>query len=434
MAELLKIPGIEETFVVGLSWWHETATPKAKDLRARSRNLDARWGVVRDSGNGAIQSGFCAPVDGVKSPASVHPLAALIADAHAEPWRGVFRIGENRYWYIAVRDGHGVLQDGDQIGTLEQLKRVQTRHDELPGWTDYYDKALPDLANLLRSTRKFPALRDLQQSPWRKVAIVSAVTCTVVVGGVGTWLWHERQVEIETQAQAARQRAVVAALAAKRLAESAIRPWTQQPMPSEVSSICAGVWHVQDLLRKGWTLTAWSCTANEHGVEIEGSWSISGGLAKDAPGVLSPDGITSNTSGEVATAFSAPSDSALTTQDAIRAVWDFAQQRGLGLSLKAPTQTAVLPGTDASTHIDSAWSTETADFTTAYPPWLAPKTNFDTVAGLRIVAISYDAVKEQWKASGTLYGLRESTAAKPERTLPASARVVEGEGVNHGHS
>ncbi len=233
MAELLSLPGVKGTYAIGLGWRHEDAIPKAKALKAMAEEK-GRWGVVYKTSADAIQAGFCDPIEGAKSPRGIKALAAVVADAHPQPWLGTYDLGNGLHWLLAVRDGNEVIPDGDVVGTLEAIHQAREKHLPLGDWKEVAG-TLSDLADIARATRKQPALRDLNGQSWVLWGGVAAGTAAILAAG-GAWYWHQLQVEAERQAQLAAARAREAAMRQRQ--QVVVLPWTLLPAPSAVLSAC----------------------------------------------------------------------------------------------------------------------------------------------------------------------------------------------------
>lgn len=412
MATVLKLDGVKGDFVVGLSWRHEDAPPKAKALRTIAAEK-GRWGVVRETSAGAFQVGFCAPVDGVRSPARLRALAAVVADHKPQPWRGVYDLGDGLYWYIAVRDGQGILPDGDCVGTLAEVEEWHDRDLAYGGWSEV-EGTVADLAEIMRGGVRAPALRDLQRRAW----VVPAVAAggLAVMGGVGgiAWHWHEVQVEERRQAALARERAIAAALAAKRNAQAKVIPWTQQPLPSQAFAACEAAWSTQRLATMGWTLAGWTCQVQGlSGVAVRATWARAGGLAADAPGMLSADARQSSSTDSVPGRLQPSPPRALVAAAAQRAVWTLAQRNGLSLQLQPPAAPRpALPGAVPAkdTQPPDPWTVQPFQAASEAPFWNGLAQAFDDVAGLRVSEVSWTA-GGAWKVAGTLYALRAGVLA-----------------------
>ncbi|CAJ0718543.1 hypothetical protein LMG7143_04442 [Ralstonia thomasii] len=440
MAELLTLPGVNEAFAIGLSWWHEGQykgpRPSLQVLRKRARDLKEQWGVVRKTGADTFQTGVCTSIIGTKSAKTVRPLAAVVADAHPQPWNGLYQIDANRYWYIAVRDANSIINEGDLVGTREQLARVRERHRELGEWTEY-DGTLEDLTRIVRATPKLPdALRDLNSSSWKPKAAGAAVGVLIVAGAGGGWIWHKQKLEADRLAMLARQQAELAAQNAQRDAQAKIPPWTQQPISAEVFDACAQAWHNQDLARKGWGLTTWRCKAQMRAITVEIFWSRQGGLAIDAPGTLAPDGQGSNLSMSIPTAFSTPDAEVLSNDVAHRVTWTLAQAHGMTLQLRPTPAPEPMPGSSSAKKDapPDPWLSAPAEFTLPFAPWEGLSEPFSTVPALRISEVAYDAKKGQWNANGTLYSLRGgpvAAGAPVGHPIPPAAAASAPQGSRH---
>lgn len=435
MADILTLPGAG-TFAYGLSWWHEDqyrgARPAVGALRKRARGMRQHWGVVRRTGADTFQTGVCKSIAGVKSPESLRPLAAIVADAHQQPWNGLYQIDENRYWYIAVRDANSIIQEGDQIGTREQLERVRERHrSEMGEWTEY-NGTIADLAHIVQACPKLPdALRNLNAPNWKPKAAGAAVGVLISAGAVGGWFWHERRLEAQRLADLARLPK------AEPRAEVKIPPWTQLPMSTEVFDACAQAWSAQDLVRKGWALGTWRCKAQLRAITIDVFWSRQGGLAVDAPGTLTPDGQGSNSSLSISTAFSTPAAEVLSDDAAHRMAWTLAQSHGITLQFRVIPTPEPMPGSNGAKKDapPDPWVVSPADFTLPYAPWLGLSKPFGVVPALRVAEVAYDAKRGQWTANGTLYGLRGGVAAVATPAVlpvPSTGGASGPQGSNHG--
>ena len=69
----------------------------------------------------------------------MYSLAAIVASTHKQPWEGVFKIADNLWWYIAVRNDHSILPEGDIVGTMEQITAARNHNN--------YDDKIDDSNN-----------------------------------------------------------------------------------------------------------------------------------------------------------------------------------------------------------------------------------------------------------------------------------------------
>ncbi|WP_116138410.1 type 4b pilus protein PilO2 [Trinickia diaoshuihuensis] len=427
MAELITLPGVKGTFAAGLSWRHEDKIPRAAELRALSMEK-GRWGLVRRTIAGSVQVGFCEPIAGASAPSKVKALATIVAEQRPQPWMGLYKLGEDRYWYIAVRDGQEVIPEGDQIGKLDDLLRVREQHLTLGDWEEA-EGTLDDLAEMALSTPKHLVLRDLQRRPWVNVAVASSVLLVIGAAGGGAWFYRENQLEKEREAEAKRQRAIAAALHARDNAQAHILPWTQTAMPSSVFDACRDAWREQPLARDGWMLSSWECRAQPHGIDIHRGWVSAGGLAANAPGKLSSDARSSAEDIQHQVAFAAPSPRADLQPAARRALWTLAQRYGFALTIDPPTvPRPIAPGENGAQAVPDPWQRLSASIAERIPPWSGLGPAFDSVPGLRVEALAWTAASRRWALSMALYTLDRLPAQTVPHPLPAMGAQPSREG------
>jgi len=411
MADILSFPGLKGGFAIGLSWQHEEEQPRRSALRAKALELgrNVRWGVVHQSAEGAVQSGFCEAIAGAK-PAALKPLAAIVAGQHRQPWMGLFHLHGSRYWYIAVRQGHAVIAGGDRVGSLEELTTLRERHRALGDWTEV-EGTLRDLASMARASKGVSVLRDVQSGPWKSAAYPVAAVAGVAALLAGGWYWYDQKQEAEREAQLMRQRAIVAAQRANEAARQQALPWVAEATPTAFLQACRRAWDRQALADAGWTLATWRCKpATTTTLTIETGWKRDGGVAANAPGVLSADGNQANATAHAPAVFLPSSRAVNAPSVAQRSMWTYAQGNGLSLQLTMPP--ALLPA-DGKSPADP-WLAMSADIGFGAPPWLCAGEGLDAVAGLRLTEVSYEAAAQAWKGTGKLYAMRDS-ASLPAR-------------------
>ncbi|WP_321959256.1 type 4b pilus protein PilO2 [Burkholderia cenocepacia] len=403
MLEVVSLPESRKPFVVGLIWRYEERQPSGRTLR-RLAASDGAWGVVRKSVQGVVQVGQGQPIEGRKAGA-FRSLAATIADAHPQPWVGRFRLEDGREWLIAVHEEHGILPDGDLIGSVEEIDLAIGRFGAESEWTQV-SGTIDDLADLVRGARATAPLRDFTASAWRRWAVpVLGVATLAAAGGVALYL-HARQVDLEEQARSAQDKVREMKLAAKAQAARLALPWNGEAGADAVIGECGKAWNAQDFARLGWVVSSWTCMTSAAHVTTSVSWRRAGGLASDAPGILDADGegsvevldaaILQPTKGGTASDFSGAS----------RAMWTFAQRNGLKLTFK-PAETPKLPGTASADGAASPWSMTAVKLESVAPPWMIGA-EYEVVPGLRVRETSFDRQSMMWSVEGVLY---TSTAA-----------------------
>lgn len=410
MAQLVSLPGEKRAYVVGLAWRHEDAVPKQKAMRALAAEK-GRWGVVATTSAGGVQAGFCEPPEGAETSSKVRALAAVVADAHPQPWNGIFDIGHGRFWYIAVRDGQQVIPDGDQVGSREQMEAARDQHRAYGAW-DEHDGTLSELSEIAQGTPRQPAMRHYGPASvsTRRLASVVGAAVLVVAGSGFAWRWHLQQVEAERLAELARARA-------GQVAAPVVFPWATQPMPSDALDACQREWNAQTLADRGWVLATWRCALDAQGVTVDSTWARDGGLADAAPGTVDQTGDKATHSATWPLTWPRLSRQALTAEPARLAALTFAQVNGLTqgngafLELVAVPPPAAPPGSNSAPPPAPPWAQATATIDKLEaPPWMRLDSGaLDDVIGLRFTDMSYNGTV--WKLSGAVYSVTASGSA-----------------------
>jgi hypothetical protein len=412
MAHVLTLPGVKGMFALGMSWRHEETVPKPKVLRELAADM-GRWGTVYTASGGGVQVGFSHPIEGLKSPGKAVSLAAAVADEFTQPGRGIFKLAHDLYWYVAVRDGQEILNDGDVVGNADHVARVWQEHDRLQPWaTELTDKPLDIIADAVSAKRKLARLRDLSYDPSKLYVGAGVIGLLgLIAAGVAGYVHHQRE-EALMQKQVAAARAAAAAAQAAADAKASILPWASLPLPHDVFGLCQSQWGQQALSVKGWAMQAWTCTASAAGISIETKWRRAGGVANDAPGNLDSSGETSTQLTFRAGTYSGLNRDALTGEAAPRAMYTLAQTYGVRLQLTPPPVMVPKETPDAPTASPPLpWLSYPVAMDLNAPPWLEIGTApFDQVTGLRIASVRYDVDKRSWTTGGDLYAMREAVA------------------------
>lgn len=411
MTEIVTLPGAKGAFAAGLSWRHEDIIPKSKQLRAMSET-EGRWGLVRTTSTGAIQVGFCAPVDGYK-PRQLKSLAAIVADHHPQPWMGLYKLDSDLYWYIAVRDGQAVIPGGDRIGSFDEMAKIRESHLGYGEWTEI-EGTLEDLTSMAQLTPRAAPLRDMQASVIRTSAMIGVTVFGIGTIGLAALLGYRHYADQQEQQQL-QQRIREYAATHPVTANSPVAPWTREPMPSAVFDACRNAWEHRDVFIEGWIVANWTCEARANSLLVTTDWDRAGGVAANAPGTLSSDGEKSTEAVEYPTQFGTSSARVNTEPTAMRAIWTLAQTYGIKLELTSnTTAAAALPGTIAKTAPSLAWKSTPTTFHFPAPLWLIFGPDSDAVDGLRIKKITWQPSSRDWTTEGTLYSSQASQGTRPE--------------------
>lgn len=398
MLESISLPDIRKPFAIGLIWRYEERTPSRSTLR-RLAESDGAWGIVRKSVHGVVQVGQGEPIRGRKA-GEFRSLAATIADAHPQPWVGRYALDDGREWLVAVHDEHGILPDGDRVGTPEEIDGIIEGFGGESEWNQV-SGGIDDIADLVRSARKTPALQDLTAGPWRRWAIpVACISVLALAGGIGAFM-HARQAQLDEQARVASIRAFQQKQAAAAQAARSALPWVRDASANAVLATCGSKWDAQHFEQDGWAVSTWDCKSTAGRVGVSVGWTRAGGLAANAPGILDDGGDHSVETVDGPALPAAVAGKALSQPDARRAIWTFAQKNGLKLTLTGGGMPK-LPGSTESDGAAPIWGLTNIALETYAPPWMLGA-DFDEVPAMRVRTISFDFQKQQWRIEADLY-------------------------------
>ncbi|PRH40438.1 hypothetical protein C6T65_21140 [Burkholderia vietnamiensis] len=398
MLETISLPEVRKPFVIGLIWRYEEHAPSLGVLRKLAES-DGDWGIVRKSAHGVVQVGQGEPIPGRKA-GEFRSLAATIADAHPQPWVGRYALDDGREWLVAVHDEHGILPDGDRVGTPEEIDEAIHGFGSESEWNQV-SGGIDDLVDLVRGARKTPALQDLTVGPWRRWGVPAAcLSLVAVVGAVGA-IMHARQVRLDEQERTASIRAFNQRQAAAAQAARAASPWAHDAGANTVIRTCGDRWDSQHFERDGWLISSWNCEAHAGKVSVNVGWNRAGGLAANAPGSLEDGGEHSVENIDGPSLPAAAAGNAQIESEARRAIWTFAQRYGLKLVLTGGGMPK-LPGSSVADDAAPMWGVTTVTFETSAPPWTLGA-DFDEVPALRVHSISFDLQKQMWRIEADMY-------------------------------
>ncbi|MDE2342468.1 MAG: type 4b pilus protein PilO2 [Betaproteobacteria bacterium] len=389
-------------WAVGMTWRSYGERPTIAELRDDAEDLKTQWdrengkdntilAAVRVSGQ-ARQGGFMPDDPGEKRPSGIYSLAAAIADAREQPWLGIFRIGENKWWYIAVREGQAVLPDGDVVGDEETILAARANHESYADWS-YVKGDLADLRGLIEEQGK--TLRRVPVKSLKPVSLVlpaaAAGVAIICLAGGFMW-WHNYEV---TQQQ---RRAAAAMAAAMKLKaeQAAISPLIKTPAPSLWLTACVNDLEAQPISQDAWTAAKLACDTN--GAII--SWQREDGATVAAR----PNGVVDNTGDKITQIIEFPTfsngpDNAKGLDASNMALLQLLQPLGIEPQISAPVQPQPLPGAAAASQPPTT-PEETVNMTIPINP---TDLDFDQVPGLRLDNLSIDD-QGDWVIAGEIYG------------------------------
>ncbi len=396
MTIVVRLPGAKRPLIAGLRWLAFESLP-SKELLRKLAAAYGKWAAVRTN---AAQVGFCPDCDTDPNASS---LAAAVAGSKPAPWRGIYKIGPESWWYIAVGAGEQVLPDGDVVGDLPTLKALWEEHGALIAWTTEVDGTADDLLDAVNAAAPadLVALREIGGAPWLfKPLWIGVFGAAVALSVGGYWVWHRHVSAAERARELAAMRARLI-----RPAPKVVPPWTGKVMAEDGFAACRTAWNAQRLSWRGWVLAEWVCSVPGAAGNVESSWLREGGLSVDAPG-RAVDGNHSINSARISVERSAASD-ALNPQAreaVMSAMWTAGQRWGYSVIV-----TNAGARTRARGAINRHGKPAAPLFVSAavklmlpMAPWLYPASAFD-IAGLRVDRVGTDLSHNDWIVVGTIY-------------------------------
>lgn len=199
-------------WLVGMDWESREAPQSNSQIRARAREIGADMAVQRIV-DGAVQVGYGFPIEGLKPAGNIRSLAASVAQGVKQPWLGIYQLDEERYWYVAVRDGFQIMPGSDIVADRETVDALRREHRGLSGdWTQK-EGTLEHLELLIdQFATRSPKVWFLNRSR-RPLYLTIATCCLVLAGGYFAYRHHIDAVREARQAAIARLEAERARLA-----------------------------------------------------------------------------------------------------------------------------------------------------------------------------------------------------------------------------
>ena len=349
MARIIQLG--DRHYLAGMRWVSYTEKPDKADIQENASRFNANWHALREGA--ALQSGFCEEL-APKIPSKLESLAARLAEARIEPWMGVFEISveDDLYWYIAVRDQHAILPNGDVIGTKAEILDAQQLHQSYDDWK-YVEGDSDLLQSLLQNTAKATLVKAIKLSTVTKRSrvIASCLTVGIVAASIGGYFWYESYQAQEKAQRLARQKAALDKQNQASKAEMlnlALKPMLTLPLPHELLLACRDVLYSSPVSDKGWIRDSFLCSS--------GSAIIFRKRGAGASVSILPSDATPDATGETATQSThiktPPERKALPAlvphSEASFALRGWAQRSGLPLTLTAPA--SIMPKRQATTN------------------------------------------------------------------------------------
>lgn len=381
-------------WLAGMSWRSFEDSPSKELLNQDKEKLGVSWVCVR-LGESAIQAGYCAAIDEIKRPKKLFSLAAMLADSREQPWLGIFKIAEGLWWYVAVRDGHAILPDGDIVGDENEIFAARERHSGFSDWK-YVEGDVQYLEGLIASIDAKPSrIRSLERSPLLSpVAICVSATIVSSVFAAGWWLNKTRNEE-ENQAAMVRMKAHLQA----KPAVVAPSPLKTLSMPNEWLASCYAVLSDLNLSEYGWALGDVACEGSTAAVK----WLRADGatVAHMPPGILSESGDLVMQVHELKTDLTSIKENAIQMSMAKLALSSWSQAANFTLTFSTAPEPKLLPGEKFTKEVSATGGLKAISvkiFTKISPFHL----DLSAIPGLRLSAAR--PTENGWLIEGELYG------------------------------
>lgn len=337
MPEIIQIG--DTSYLAGMRWISFVDTPTKAEIKDNAERFDAAWYAVRNGE--AIQGGFCDALT-AKPPKKLASLAAHLAESKIQPWLGIFAISAEAdlYWYIAVRDHHAILPDGDVVGSFDEVMAARQHHLAYGDW-QYLEGNLETLAGMLSNQpAKLSMVKSLKGSPnaLRDTLIVGSVALGVAaVLGAGYW-WYADQ-EAQEAAQRLANQKMDLAQQANTATEDAIRqallPLMTLPDPNDFLEACRTIFYGTPVSQAGWLSQELNC--EPQGASLLWKREAGASIGHHPPGAPSNDGeqVTQSFPADTLTT-RAELPPLIAFDNAELALRDWVQRAGLTLALGKP--------------------------------------------------------------------------------------------------
>lgn len=408
-------------WLLGMEWSTLEFAPDKDELLAEASSgnpsiPNRNWVAVRN-GTSAIQAGYCQPVAGFKTPKNIFSLAAMLADSKEQPWLGIFRItpkdappAQQLWWYVAVRDAHAILPDGDVVGTETEIMHLRAKHASMSGWK-YFDGDIDTLAMMIAEVERKPTkVKNITESGLGQFStpqiVVSVGLSVAVAAGGGGWLWYQHQQQQALEQKLARDKILAQLNQPKRVVATVVNV-----DPAYARSAPPDVWlgHCSDVLIPtrvswdGWIISGVSCEQSS----VTRMWVRGTGATVEQrpPGQLSADGnsVTESVSLNLKVQEKPLLPGKL--DESRQQLFAWAQRRGIAVSFVESAKEVTLPGAVAAETQQSPAPRSGFSFSviSVFGPSFAE--DMATISGLRLTNIS--STKSGWNVQGVIYGKRD---------------------------
>lgn len=397
MTQIVSINGRQ--WVLGMDWRSFDAAPALDELKLDAEDFNADWYALRLKDE-SIQAGYCKPLDNLLYPKKLFSLGALLADSEEQPWLGIFKIADNLWWYIAVRDGHAILPDGDVVGTEDDVYKARENHSGLAGW-NFVEGNIEELAQLIKTIEKKPIkLKSFTYNgfSFKKKLLLLVGVIGIVVSGIVGWQ-YQQQANLEArQVAMEKMRVEIAKNAAGLQPNLAL---LNMASPNVWLRSCSNIIDVIPLSKDGWVLKDLMCA--NHSVTVHWNRAEGATVGGRPDGVVSADGESVDQT--IQTQLEEHSvDERINLPEASLALraWSQKLKATLLFSSFAPIESKTLPGTTAD-KVNRAPSIEVPMQSFKMSLLVSPfSLNWNDLQGLRLKSLQ--STEAGWEVEGVVYG------------------------------
>ena len=385
-------------YCVGMAWRSFDHAQKLPSLREMGRTMfpdvsgtaqGAQWYAMRPVSPEIVQCGFSRVPEGLKNapPPGTYALAPLVASVRMQPWLGVFKLSDGLWWYIAVRDGHTILPDGDAIGDENAIIALREQHSSFGDW-NYIQGTLSDLENLIAESQEKPSrVRALYRAPIPTKYIAASLAGLLAVGGMAWYLQHLH----DQQAARKRQAALLRARAAMMQKKEPEKPNVETPLPDEWIRSCMDAAGSVPISIDGWVVKGFVCLASTNSLTLTWHREEGATIGHRPAGMLSADGDTV-TDSRALPKLAKSSQAIQGNGREMLLAW--AQALDVPLKLSAPVHTVLLPGQKEQGQADSHAAPRPAPITFSIEfPFLPNSLGLDGIHGVVVERLAFDGKK-----------------------------------------
>lgn len=393
----------ERDWVIGLNWVSYEERKSKTETLAEAREQKAQF-VFRRDVDEAIQNGFSKYVKDIKKPTKLRSLAASIAEGTPQPWRGVYQISDNLWWYIAVRDGFAILPDSDVVGTWAEVSTAMRAHQGIGQWATIRGNIADLESMIVNKATSSPKPLIVNQTKMQLYLFTGIAI--VGLGLAGAYLHHKHELQLQHDLKMLeKQRLIHRRIEEERLLEKTPNPATKMPMPNQMLQACWEKANTLPVFNEGWSLAKFSCAPGVLNV----LWNRGPGATLYAApaGAIVKQGDSIESEIQLDMAEDTPDNTGeiqLSTRE-MQSLLQAADVKNMSININIPH---IKPTTPSEMSINAPPPppppVPTADIAFTWPTFPVG-TDWDAIPGLRIKSVVEGV--DGWDVTAIIYGQRE---------------------------